>query len=207
MTIRHLPAILAICMMMVVSPAAALDFAAIPHLNEKNRKAIQKDFAEGIGECRASYALAVSKNGYWAARCHPMASAADLARMVREKCEHLARQACGIVVSEGKVVPYSETSPRLGYPKVFAASKVPFVVAEDRELLAIRYEDAGSPKAIALTRNGIYGISVDAASEAEARVAALRGCELQDNERKRCFLYASGNKVLFTSRTNIFPDR
>lgn len=188
--------------------AEALDMSRVPFLSEHDKELLEKDYKSAKRACQSSYAVAVSRSGGWGAMCGGSKRPEDdVRRTALEKCEHTAGESCGIVVKGGQVVDFTESPPQMSYPETFTASEVPFVSTKARKRLRKDYEKALAFKALAITRNGTYGFSRNASTQAQAKRKALKRCEKYDRKRGRCFIYSVGSEVVFDTSTEIFPKR
>lgn len=206
MLVRLLSAFAVVLLTPLTADAADLKPAEVPFLSEDERAMLTRDWRRASDRCKRTYTLAVARGGAWGAYCHRKASAEEVARIAQQKCEHAAQDLCGIVYQRGEARAFAEAAPAMRYPKTFTADQVPFVRDKTRKALAGDYGAAKGAKALALTRNGRIGRITGAADEATAKRRALAACEKEDRNRGRCILYAVGDEVVFTSRTNIFPD-
>ena len=191
----------------VATPVLALDMGGVPFLSERTKASVERDHAAAGKGCRSSYTVAISKSGHWGPHCGSKLPERDLSRVALERCEHTSQEACGLVVVQGSVVEFEESPPTISYPETFTASAIPFVSAKARNRLKRSYGSAPGHKALAITRQGGYGFATDEGSGAAAERAALRFCERHTRNRKRCFVYAVGSKVVFDRATSIYPDR
>ncbi len=191
----------------VAAPALALDMSGVPFLSERTKASVEQDYAVVSKGCRSSYAVAISKSGDWGPHCGSKLPEQDIVRVALERCEHTSQEACGLVVVQGSVVEFEESPVTISYPETFTASAIPFVSTRARNRLKRDYGNAPGRKALAITRQGAYGFATDEVSDASAERAALRFCEQHTRNRKRCFVYAVGSKVVFDRSTSIYPDR
>ncbi len=189
-------------LMAVQAPAQDLSGGAF--ISSKTAAAIKKDYRKASKSCRQSYTVAVSSNGYWAVRCHGKASGKVLARMTLEKCEHTAGRKCGLIMLRGKPVTFREAGSGISYGKAFRAAKVPFVRDASRREIQRDYAGAAGFRALAINRNGAWGIATGMASAKEAKKAALADCQANTRLRRSCFIYAVGDNALFRKSTNIY---
>lgn len=188
-------------------PASAIDVGGAPYLSERSKTAIEREWSASGEACRLSFTVAVAPTGHWASRCHDKATLDDVVRMTMEKCEHMAQRLCGTVVVGSREVAYTTRRPYIRYPSEFDAMRVPFVRRASRVELRDDYARADGHRALAITRNGTWATATGRGSAEEATETALESCEEFDRNRGRCFLYSVDGVVLFTPRTNIYPDR
>ena len=191
----------------VATPALALDMSGAPFLSERTKASVEQDYAGASKGCRSSYTVAISKSGHWGPYCGSKLPEQDIIRVALERCEHTSQEACGLVVVQGSMVEFEESPATISYPETFTASAIPFVSTRARNRLKRDYGNAPGRKALAIMRWGGYGFATDEVSDASAERAALRFCEQSTRNRKRCFVYAVGSRVVFDQSTSIYPDR
>ena len=189
----------------VSARAEAPDFQQIPFLSEPASAAIQSDY-ERV-RCKQTYLVAVSPNGHWASRCSGNKLSFTITSAVLQKCEHSAGQPCGLAIAKGRNLPEWRAVPSVVYADTVSPETIPFVAdLRSRDVVA-RYTAARRNKALALSRNGAWAYASGRLTMREAEQAALRKCEENDGNRRRCFLYASGSEVVFGPDTDIYPER
>ncbi|UWQ73684.1 hypothetical protein [Leisingera sp. M658] len=181
------------------------DFFQIPFLSDVASASIQRDY-ERV-RCKQTYMVAVSPNGHWASRCSGNKLSSTITRAVLQKCEHAAGQACGMAIAKGQNTPDWQASPSLVYAETVSPETIPFVADLRGRDVVSRYSAARRNKALALSRNGAWAYASGRLTMREAEQVALNKCEENDGNRRRCFLYASGDDVVFGPDTNIFPER
>ncbi|KIC07792.1 hypothetical protein RA19_21945 [Leisingera sp. ANG-M1] len=189
----------------VSAHADAPDFYQIPFLTDAASASIQRDY-ERV-RCKQTYMVAVSPDGHWASRCSGNKLSSTITQAVLQKCEHAAGQPCGLVIAKGRNLPDWQPTPSMIYADSVTPDSVPFVAELRRRDMVSRYTVARRNKALALSRNGAWAYASGRLTSREAEHAALSKCEEIDGNRRRCFLYASGNDVVFGPETDIYPER
>ncbi|MEX0300905.1 MAG: hypothetical protein AB3N24_00645 [Leisingera sp.] len=181
------------------------DVSKIPYISAETRAAIQSDFDTIL--CKKSYTLAVSPYGDWASRCSKREGTAYLARAALQKCEHTAGLPCGLAVVQARNVEAWIAKSELSYSKELSQSSLPFVSPRYTRRLVRGYLKAKRKKALAISRNGSWAYASGKLTLFEAKRLAMKRCEENDGNRRRCFLFAAGKNVLFSAETDIYPDR
>lgn len=196
-----------LCLLLVVmgapEAARALDPYAVPHVSDRVRKDIAKDYDRSGAKGR--YMLAVSTNGYWSATASERGEDGDLIRGALQKCEHIAGQRCGLAAMNGGNVDFREYPPQIRYVRDFDLNSVPFIWKAGRERLEKDYVGADGHKALTLSRNGGYGFSRRAES-ADAAVEEAMGYCTKGGERA-CFVYSVDGRVVFDKDRDIFSQQ
>jgi len=185
--------------------AEAPDFNQIPFLSDADSASIQRDY-ERV-RCKRTYMVAVSPSGHWASRCSGSKLSSAITSAVLQKCEHTAGRPCGLAIAKGRNVPDWQAVPSMVYADTVSPETIPFVAELRGRDVATRYTAARRNKALALSRNGAWAYASGKLTIREAEQTALRLCEENDGNRRRCFLYAAGNEVLFGPGTDIYPER
>ena len=183
--------------------ARALDSYAVPHVSDRVRKNIAKDFDRSSAKSR--YMLAVSTNGYWGSTASERGEDGDLIRGALQKCEHVAGQRCGLAAMNGENVEFREYPPQIRYVREFDLNSVPFLWKAGRERLEKDYVGAEGHRALVLSRNGGYGFSRRAES-ADAAVEEAMGYCTKDGKRA-CFVYSVDGRVVFDRDRDIFSQQ
>jgi hypothetical protein len=180
--------------------AAAIDIAALPLPNARNRDGIARDYA--ASRDKGVYTLAVAPNGAWGSQDRTRnRTADDRRRNALQKCEHLGGEPCGLGIDNGVVVQaYAPAPSGLVYGGAFDAARVPFVTAETRDRLRTEYANRPAPEAVAIHRNGAASWWYGQPSDAEAQRRALEGCS-QNSESQDCFIYDVNGRVQFARDT------
>ncbi|UWQ52769.1 DUF4189 domain-containing protein [Leisingera caerulea] len=189
----------------VTARAEAPDFHQIPFLSDAASASIQRDY-ERV-RCKQTYMVAVSPNGHWASRCSGNKLSSTITSAVLQKCEHSAGQPCGLAIAKGRNLPDWRAVSSLVYAETVSPESIPFVDGLRGRDVVARYTAARRNKALALSRNGAWAYASGRLTMREAEQAALSNCEENDGNRMRCFLYASGNEVVFGPETDIYPER
>ena len=130
-----------------------------------------------------------------------------MTRITLESCEHRSKGACGIAASAGQRVEFRESPRVLTYPEEFDPYSVPFLTTNQQHRMLGDYRNAPLFKALALTRNGYASWSFRHNTPQRAQQEVLKHCERETGNRKQCFIYAVGNKVIFDADTDIYTDR
>ncbi len=204
---RQIFGVIAMLLILGSGGAWAASIDDLTDIDSDLKAKLVKDYADSSQGCQANYTAAVSKDGSWGSTCSSKASDDDLARTAIQKCEHWSQgRPCGIVILRDTVVPYVLSPILMTYPTRFDAEKVPFLWASEREKLSGKFVPREGHKALAITRNGTYGWVVEKSTTKEAEQEALKDCENRD-KKGRCFIYSIDDTVLFTSTTNIYPER
>ncbi len=185
--------------------AYSLDVNSIPYLSIGTKSKIESEFNNLSEWCKSTYAVAITRNGTWSSYCSRSLSTDEITRVVLEMCEQESGVRCGLVITSGKMVNFEEADQQISYPTEFESSSIPFVSDESRIKLR-RYANAQGSKALAISRGGAYGYFERGSSIERAIRSALKFCEDADRNRRRCFVYAVDNAVVFDMFTDVYPE-
>ncbi|MGB0507028.1 MAG: hypothetical protein ACPGGK_12610 [Pikeienuella sp.] len=183
--------------------AQALDVSDVPHVSDRTRGKIEKDYDRSRSQ--DTYTLAISRSGYWGSTASGRGEAGDLVRGALQKCEHAAQERCGLAAMNGENVEFREYPPQIRYVRELDINSIPFIWSKGRDRLSDDYIGQSGHKALVLSRNGGYGFAYDEASADAAVEKAMGYCT--KNGKRACFVYEVNDKVVFNRETNIFKQQ
>jgi hypothetical protein len=180
--------------------------AALPALPVTTRETLATSYV-GYAQHKA-LALHLKNGGTWRSMGHPSAELAETSAL--EGCEAFFGDPCVLFAldqtlhggSEGALPP--RDMPRNAYAGTFDPAKIPGVVAAVTTRADVQgYAAATGAKAAALHPWGSLYVSTGAANLRQAETDALAACngdKQRGGQGGPCYLYASGNQVVFPKR-------
>lgn len=190
--------------------AKALANAVPQRVPEKRRSDLEAYLA---GRHHRAFAVAPKAHGIW--RTHGWGSRQEAEEKVLERCQTHYDEACALLASDDDVMAVTSvadlavrTSDRVRFSGLFAPDRLPGVAQSVRDRGdVVGYGAARGPKASALHPLGVLKVALSAASQREAEVVALRGCNEEAARIQTgsgpCYLYSVDNRVVLPLRSTV----
>jgi adenylate cyclase len=149
------------------TPSVMLDMASVPLIGDASRKALTDEYLKS----KRDRALVLGRDGqeWWASA----ATEPDAIRRALQACGHLTGRACFVYAIGDQVV--IQTPQKFKIVETFTPEDLSGADGSQREALA-HYLVADDWRAIAVSRNGRFGIASGRGSEEAATETALREC-------------------------------
>ena len=189
----------------LTKPLQTADFArrfeqALPLLNPDLRSSIARRYA--TGHIFKALALGPNANDVWYQADWDTPEKAELITL--EKCQLYFGAPCRLFALGETILSNKDAvrdMPRLRYDGPFDPAQIPTLSYVVRQAPTVTsYAATQGPKALALHATGSIYTSV-APTQAEAEDRALAKCnDAQHGQYGRCFLYASGDRVVLPGR-------
>jgi hypothetical protein len=182
---------------------------ALPAFAAAERDSTAKTYEQGV--THKAFTVNVKDNGYW--RVFSWQTPEDVEEATLEGCESYYGDPCALVAVDDTMKVGVDGAlvlrdmPRVRYEGVFDTNQIPAVSKATRGRADLQgYKSAGTFKAVAFHPWGLAYVAYSSTSQNEAETSALAICNSEPTRKGAggpCYLYASGNQVVFTKRLRL----